>query len=168
MPPFQTDISETILIIDDQEQNLQLLSTLLGTDGHEGITATSGQRAFELLSVHPPALILLDVLMPEMNGIEVCPSTCGLSWRRLRSDMQPLLGVMAPSRMGVTPHGTGSASLSEFEIGDNNEGITTMENQHHQRPPRRTRCPLRRFRLCNETIFPNMVFQPKTPSLGRG
>jgi len=69
---FQTDISETILIIDDQEQNLQLLSTLLGKDGHEVITATSGQRAFELLPVHPPALILLDVLMPEMSGLEVC------------------------------------------------------------------------------------------------
>jgi len=72
MPPFQTDISETILIIDDQEQNLQLLSTLLGADGHEVITSTSGRQAFELLPVHPPALILLDVLMPEMSGIEVC------------------------------------------------------------------------------------------------
>ena len=72
MPPLQTDISETILIIDDQEQNLQLLGTLVSEIGHEVITATSGRQAFELLETHTPALILLDVLMPEMNGIEVC------------------------------------------------------------------------------------------------
>jgi two-component system sensor histidine kinase/response regulator len=72
MATLQTDISETILIIDDQKQNLQLLTTVLSALGHEVIAASSGRQAFELLEVHTPGLILLDVLMPEMNGIEVC------------------------------------------------------------------------------------------------
>lgn len=72
MPPFQTDICETILIIDDQKENLQLLSTLLGAAGHKVIAATSGRQALELFDGRTPALILLDVLMPEMSGIEVC------------------------------------------------------------------------------------------------
>lgn len=80
MSLFQTDFSETILIIDDQKQNLQLLSTLLNAVGHEVITATSGQQAFELLATHTPDLILLDVLMPEMNGIDVC--------RKIKEDLR--------------------------------------------------------------------------------
>jgi two-component system sensor histidine kinase/response regulator len=72
MPFSQTDLSETILVIDDQEQNLQLLGTLLRAVGHEVTVATSGRQALELLAEHTPALILLDVLMPEMSGIEVC------------------------------------------------------------------------------------------------
>lgn len=80
MIPSQTDICETILIIDDQEQNLQLLSTLLSANGHRVIAATSGQQAIELLAAHTPDLILLDVLMPEMNGIDVC--------RKVREDVR--------------------------------------------------------------------------------
>jgi two-component system sensor histidine kinase/response regulator len=72
MFPSQTDVRETILIIDDHEQNLQILSTLLSAFGHDIIAATSGRQAFELLATRTPDLILLDVLMPEMNGIEVC------------------------------------------------------------------------------------------------
>ena len=72
MSPFQMTTSETILIIDDQEQNLQLLRTLLTMTGHEVITASSGEQAMQQLQLCVPDLILLDVLMPEMNGIDVC------------------------------------------------------------------------------------------------
>ncbi len=64
--------SETLLIIDDQEQNLRLLSTLLTMTGHEVITASSGEQAMLQLETCTPDLILLDVMMPEMNGIDVC------------------------------------------------------------------------------------------------
>jgi len=72
MLPSPVDVRETILIIDDQEQNLQLLNIMLSAVGHEVIAATNGQQALELLATRTPDLILLDVLMPEMNGIDVC------------------------------------------------------------------------------------------------
>jgi two-component system sensor histidine kinase/response regulator len=63
---------ETVLIIDDQAQNLKLIGTVLTMAGYEVICASSGEAAFELLAASTPGLILLDMNMPGMNGIEVC------------------------------------------------------------------------------------------------
>ncbi len=62
----------TILIVDDQEQNLQVVGTVLAMMAHEITPASSGAQAFKRLATHAPDLILLDVLMPEMDGLEVC------------------------------------------------------------------------------------------------
>lgn len=64
--------SATILIVDDQEQNLQVVGTVLSMTGYEVMTAASGAQAFECLSKQTPDIILLDLLMPEMDGMEVC------------------------------------------------------------------------------------------------
>lgn len=63
---------ETILIIDDQEQNRVILHTLLTMTGHEVVSASSGAEALQRLEACTPDLILLDVLMPDVNGIDVC------------------------------------------------------------------------------------------------
>lgn len=63
---------ETVLIIDDQAQNRQIIGTVLTTIGYEVIHASSGEAAFALLDASAPDLILLDMHMPGMNGIEVC------------------------------------------------------------------------------------------------
>ncbi len=63
---------EKVLIVDDQDQNLQLIGTVLTMTGYEVILAGSGEQAFNRLAARLPDLILLDVFMPEMNGIEVC------------------------------------------------------------------------------------------------
>jgi len=63
---------ETILIIDDQEQNLHIIGTVLSMTGYKVIPASSGEEAFERLAASTPDLILLDMLMPGMSGIEVC------------------------------------------------------------------------------------------------
>ncbi|NJM28633.1 MAG: response regulator, partial [Pseudanabaena sp. RU_4_16] len=61
-----------ILVVDDKPNNLRLLNIMLGKNGYKVREATSGQIALQEVHTHPPDLILLDILMPEMNGYEVC------------------------------------------------------------------------------------------------
>jgi putative two-component system response regulator len=61
----------TLLIVDDTEENIDILVDLL-RDEYELLVALNGKRAIELARGHTPDLILLDVMMPEMNGFEVC------------------------------------------------------------------------------------------------
>lgn len=59
-----------IMVVDDQPENLELLSQLLQRKGYEVIACTSGQRALDVLETADVDLILMDVNMPEMNGYE--------------------------------------------------------------------------------------------------
>ncbi len=67
----------TILVVDDTPQNLSLMSDLLDADFNVKL-APSGVRALKIVSNSPPDLVLLDIMMPEMDGYEVC--------RRLKAD----------------------------------------------------------------------------------
>jgi len=61
-----------ILTVDDKPQNLQFLGTLLSNNGYEVVMAQSGPQALTFVKSEFPDLILLDVMMPEMDGYEVC------------------------------------------------------------------------------------------------
>jgi len=61
-----------ILIVDDQEQNLYLLKTLLRGHGYQVIEATNGAAALELARIDPPGMIISDILMPIMDGFSLC------------------------------------------------------------------------------------------------
>ena len=61
-----------LLVVDDQESNIQVVGAALGKLGFEILPATGGLQAFQRLAVRRPDLILLDLLMPEMDGFEVC------------------------------------------------------------------------------------------------
>lgn len=61
-----------VLVVDDQLVNVQVVGGLLTHEGYEVIPATSGTQALQRMSVRRPDLVLLDVLMPELNGFEVC------------------------------------------------------------------------------------------------
>ena len=61
-----------ILVVDDQPVNVQLLKRKLEQEGITVRTAYTGQEALELVADDPPDLILLDVMMPDLDGIEVC------------------------------------------------------------------------------------------------
>ncbi|MEG4343568.1 adenylate/guanylate cyclase domain-containing protein [Microcoleus sp. A003_D6] len=65
-------IQATILVVDDKPDNVRLLSTILTEKGYQVRKALNGQRAIATVLEFPPTLILLDVMMPEMNGYEVC------------------------------------------------------------------------------------------------
>ncbi len=61
-----------ILVVDDQPINVQLLKRKLERESITVITAYSGQEALDQVAAERPDLILLDVMMPDMDGIEVC------------------------------------------------------------------------------------------------
>ncbi|HEV8718040.1 MAG TPA: response regulator [Candidatus Binatia bacterium] len=61
-----------IFIVDDEPMNLDILQTRLAVHGYEILTATNGEEALATASAQQPDLILLDVMMPKMDGIDVC------------------------------------------------------------------------------------------------
>jgi two-component system cell cycle response regulator len=64
--------SATILIVDDQEQNVELLEAYLDDLGCAIRTAYDGVQAMKEMETHPPDLVILDVMMPKMSGYQVC------------------------------------------------------------------------------------------------
>jgi len=61
-----------ILIIDDDENIRRLVSFNLSLDGHEILTADNGKKGYKTARSENPDLVLLDVMMPVMDGIETC------------------------------------------------------------------------------------------------
>jgi adenylate cyclase len=61
-----------ILVVDDTAHNVKLLADILGARGYAVSTASSGKEALEKVAAEPPDIVLLDVVMPEMSGYEVC------------------------------------------------------------------------------------------------
>ena len=75
---METTDGKCILIVDDEERNLKLLALLLSGEGYRLVTARSGLEALEQAKRAIPDLILLDIMMPGLDGFEVC--------RRIRQD----------------------------------------------------------------------------------
>lgn len=67
-----TSNASYILLVDDDPSNLFLLEELLRSEGYQTQSALSGAEALAIAQQEQPALILLDVMMPEMDGFEVC------------------------------------------------------------------------------------------------
>jgi DNA-binding response OmpR family regulator len=61
-----------ILVVDDEPRYLRLLEANLLTDGYEVFTATDGEEAVDAFSANPVDLILLDVMLPRMDGFATC------------------------------------------------------------------------------------------------
>lgn len=64
-------LAEPVLIVDDNPTNLKLVRTLLTGEEYEIRTASDGRQALEVLSKFHPRLILMDIQMPGMNGLEL-------------------------------------------------------------------------------------------------
>src|SRR5262245_35886869 len=82
-----------ILVVDDNEINRDIIVTRLTAHGYETLQAADGEQALAAVSKHRPDLVLLDVMMPNLDGIEAC--------RRLKSDTSteflPVILVTAKS-----------------------------------------------------------------------
>ena len=75
-----------ILVVDDTPQNVKLLADLLTVKGYAVVTASSGREALDKLDTDRPDLVLLDVVMPEMSGYQVCAA--------IREKSGPMLPVV--------------------------------------------------------------------------
>lgn len=73
-------MAEKILIVDDDTDSLKLIGLMLQRSGYEVVAASAGNQALSKAAAEHPDLIILDVMMPDMNGYEVC--------RRLRANSQ--------------------------------------------------------------------------------
>lgn len=85
---YELDLTmDRILIVDDIPDNIFLLQTFLESEGYQVDVAESGDVALAKIEADPPDLVLLDVMMPEMNGYEVT--------RRIRQNQQlPFIPVV--------------------------------------------------------------------------
>lgn len=68
----QDERQALILLVDDVPKNLQVLGSMLREKGYKIAAATGGAQALEMALARPPDLILLDVMMPEIDGFKVC------------------------------------------------------------------------------------------------
>jgi DNA-binding response OmpR family regulator len=84
---------ERILVVDDNETNRDILEARLAANGYEVLHAGDGEQALAMTARHRPDLILLDIMMPKVDGIEVC--------RRIKADadlaLTPIILVTAKS-----------------------------------------------------------------------
>ncbi len=71
----------TILIVDDEEPVVDLLTDMLEDDGHTVIAAFNGRVALEIVARQQPDLVISDVMMPFVDGIQLC--------KRLREEHDP-------------------------------------------------------------------------------
>jgi diguanylate cyclase (GGDEF)-like protein/PAS domain S-box-containing protein len=107
--PVVSALGHTILIVDDEPQNRKLLETLLRPEGYVTLTANNGEDALALVRLHLPDLILLDVMMPGMDGYEVA--------KALKTDLTtlhiPIIMVTAQTDPGALLDGL-NAGAEEF------------------------------------------------------
>ena len=96
----------TVLVVDDNQQNLELLQAYLEDLDCETIPAHDGLEALQIISKKEPDLVLLDVMMPKMSGFEVC--------KRIKNDPKttdiPVIMVTALNEFGDIERGIDSGT----------------------------------------------------------
>jgi len=86
---------KTILVVDDEQVIRDVLKRLLLREGYDVLSAASGKEAMGILRSARPDLVLLDIAMPEMSGIEIC------RWIRRDSATPRLPIIMITGKSGV-------------------------------------------------------------------
>jgi CheY-like chemotaxis protein len=96
----------TILIVDDNEQNVELMQAYLEELDCDTLSASNGREALDVVEKHLPDLLLLDIMMPQMSGFEVC--------KRLKADSRtkdiPIIMVTALNEFGDIERGIDSGT----------------------------------------------------------
>ncbi|MEN9518749.1 MAG: hypothetical protein RLZZ381_1337 [Cyanobacteriota bacterium] len=84
----------TILVVDDNETNRDLLSRQIEAQGYQAVTAIDGKQAIQMIQTGEYDLILLDIMMPELDGYEVLKWIRNSDWRHLPTIMISALDEM--------------------------------------------------------------------------
>ena len=71
-----------ILVVEDNEKNMKLFRDVLQATGYSTLEATTGEEAVELALTHGPALVLMDVQLPGIDGVEALARLAATSERR--------------------------------------------------------------------------------------
>jgi CheY-like chemotaxis protein len=89
-------VNDEILVVEDNAKNMKLFRDVLGARGYRTLEATTGEGALELAAQHLPGLVLLDIRLPDIDGVEAL--------RRLRADERtasiPVLALTAQAMQG--------------------------------------------------------------------
>ena len=122
-------MSEKILIVDDEETTVQLISILLERRNYKPIKAYSAEEGLRLAYRHQPDLVLLDIMMPDMDGWEVC--------KRLRemSDV-PIIFLTARDETTDIVKGLEMGADDYVVKPYNNEELVARVRAHLRRSPR--------------------------------
>lgn len=144
----------TVLVVDDDQKLLKMLHRTLAYEGLRIVTAADGEEALERVREHQPDLIVLDWLMPEVDGIEVV--------RRLRAENDKTLVLMLTARDAI-----------ENRV----EGLETGADDYLVKPfapvelVARVRALLRRSDAASKTelsAFADLYLDPSTREVRRG
>ena len=95
----------SVLLVDDEQDILEFLSYHLLKEGYEVLVAQSGKEALEKVKTTTPHLVLLDVMMPDMDGIETC--------RQLK-EMEPLKDTLVAF---LTARNEDYSQIAGFDVG---------------------------------------------------
>src|SRR5260370_27778260 len=80
MPPERAPGGRLVLVVDDDPDILQTLALCLSTEGYRVLTASNGQEALELLKENKPHALLLDLMMPVMDGWQFVAELDARGW----------------------------------------------------------------------------------------
>ena len=102
--------NRTVLVVDDDEDFCTIMRLALSEAGHTVVEAKDGKSALDFISEKRPDLIVLDLMMPEMNGVEFCRKMVG----DLKINDVPILIVSAISEKSrIVEHFLKTSYLSE-------------------------------------------------------
>ncbi|MFI9385078.1 response regulator transcription factor [Kutzneria sp. NPDC052558] len=77
-PPLVYGQGQQLLVVDDEPGITEMLATTLGLAGYQVRTAATGREALRRVAAEPPDLVILDVMLPDVDGFEVCRRVCEL------------------------------------------------------------------------------------------
>ncbi|MCI0443350.1 response regulator [bacterium] len=155
MTAAQASPVSRILVVDDTPANIQTLTAILKERGYQISVATNGRQALEVVSKIRPDLILLDVMMPEMDGFEACQKLkASAEWHDI-----PIIFLTAKTETDDIVHG--------FELGAV-DYVAKPFNAHELLARVNTHLSIDRLRRENERLLLNILPAPIAERLKSG
>lgn len=110
------DSEKKVLVVDDDPCIVELLAAMLGMEGYQVSKATNAEQALELVDHHVPDVIVLDWMMPDTDGIELCR----ILKKRVETSLVPVIVISANDRVRRVSREAGADGwlLKPFDLDD--------------------------------------------------